>query len=535
MRSLALLALLATPAHADTTLATSHITAVTIYPYGAQVTRQIEITAPAGNHDILITDLPAAIDPSLIRLSSTDATIGTFALRTDRLPPRATPETPAQTAAKSAVKQAEAALRSAEAKIASINAEVEAQQAQITFLTGIKLDGAGSTADSLSAISTMIGTEVLTARLAALAAQGGLPAANDAVTKAQETLTKAQAALDALATADADYAALSVTLTTSGPAHLTLTHFVEDAAWAPVYDMTLDRLVPRLTIDRGVLVSQASGEDWSGVDLTLSTARPSDQSEPSTLYPDLKSIGDPAPPVALDSMAEGGMAEPTMAPAAMVSESRGVSATLAYQGDAVIYHYPTPVDLANGVENLRLALDQLTMTPKIAAYAVPRADQTAFIVASLTSDAREILLPGTAYLHRDGALTGSTQIGALAPGGKLDLGFGAIDGIKLTRDMPERAMGDRGVFTTSTQLEEKATLKVENLTGDAWPIHLIDQIPYSEQEDLQVTYTADPAPTTENLDGQRGILAWDFDLAAGAAKEVTLNSVLSWPQGKELQ
>ena len=285
MRILVLLALIATPALSDTLLATSHITAVTIYPQGAQVTRQIDITAAPGPHDILITDLPATLDPSLIRLSSPDARIGAFALRTDRLPPHAIPETSAQTAAKASVKQAEAALRIAEAKVAGINAEVEAQQAQITFLTAIKLDAAGSTADSLSAVSTMIGTEVLTARLAALAAQDNLPAANEVVTTATETLTKAQSALDALATADPDYAALSVTLTTTGPAHLTLTHFVENAAWAPVYDMKLDRKAPSLTIDRGVLVSQSSGEDWSGVDLTLSTAQPLDQSEPSTLDP----------------------------------------------------------------------------------------------------------------------------------------------------------------------------------------------------------------------------------------------------------
>ena len=243
------------------------------------------------------------------------------------------------------------------------------------FLTGIKLDGAGASADTLSAISTMIGTEVLTARLAALAAQTALPAANDAVTTAQEALTKAQAALDALATNAADYAALSVTITTTGPAHLTVSHFVEDAAWAPVYDMTLDRKAPSLTLDRGVLVSQSSGEDWSGVDLTLSTARPSDQSEPATLYPDLKSIADPQPPTPpADGAADA--AETLMEPAP-VTMSRGMTAGIAFQGDTVVYHYPTPVDLANGVENLRLALDQLTMTPKVAAYAVPRNDATA--------------------------------------------------------------------------------------------------------------------------------------------------------------
>jgi hypothetical protein len=61
---------------ADTVLATSHITAVTIYPQGAQVTREVTFTAPPGAHDLLITDLPAEIEPALIALQSTDATLG---------------------------------------------------------------------------------------------------------------------------------------------------------------------------------------------------------------------------------------------------------------------------------------------------------------------------------------------------------------------------------------------------------------------------------------------------------------------------
>jgi hypothetical protein len=123
----------------------------------------------------------------------------------------------------------------------------------------------------------------------------------------------------------------------------------------------------------------------------------------------------------------------------------------------------------------------------------------------------------------------------LAPGADTTLGFGAIEGLKLTRDMPQKAQGDRGIFTTSTQIEEKAVLKVENLTDEVWPVHLIDQVPYSEQEDLQITFTADPAPTARDVEGQRGILAWDFDIGPKQTKAVKLNSLITWPQGKVLQ
>src|SRR3989338_4677522 len=77
-------ALLPCPALADQILAASQVTAVTIYPQGAQVTREVTFTAPAGQHELLITDLPSATQPELIRLGSETAQLGAFSLRTDR-------------------------------------------------------------------------------------------------------------------------------------------------------------------------------------------------------------------------------------------------------------------------------------------------------------------------------------------------------------------------------------------------------------------------------------------------------------------
>jgi uncharacterized protein (TIGR02231 family) len=298
--------------------------------------------------------------------------------------------------------------------------------------------------------------------------------------------------------------------------------------------MSLDRRAGKVAVSRGVLVSQASGEDWAGVDLTLSTAQPSEQATPSEVYPELRSVADPAPPVAADTMVVGGMGEALAAPAPVVA-SKVEMAAMAYQGDTVVYHYPSAVDVADGVESLRLALDELTLPATVQARAVPRYDKTAFVLARVTNDGREILLPGMAYLYRDGALVGGVQIEALAPGAHTDLGFGAIDGIRLKRDMPERAVGDRGIISTSTQIEEKAVLQVENLTGEAWPVRVIDLVPYSEQEDLEISYTAEPAVSEADVDGKRGVLAWDFDLGAGEKKEISLDSVMSWPEGKVLQ
>ena len=169
------------------------------------------------------------------------------------------------------------------------------------------------------------------------------------------------------------------------------------------------------------------------------------------------------------------------------------------------------------------------------AWAVPRYDQTAFVMAKFVNDSGEILLPGQAFLLREGVLVGATSMGVVAPGAEAEIAFGAIEGIRLKREMPLRAEGDRGILSGSTQVEEKAVLQVENLTDESWPVRLVDLVPYSEQEELEISYTADPAPSEVDVDGQRGVLAWEFELAAGEKKAVQLEHVISWPEGKELQ
>jgi len=534
--SLALL-LTTAPLWAETIQASSRITAVTIYPQGAEVTREVTFTAAAGAHDLVITDLPLETEPTLLRLASTDTDLGAFALRTDRLPPSDLPETEATKAAKATVTQARAALSAAEASLAQVNAKVEAQNARIALLSGLKLDAAGQTAESLTAISDMVAAKVLEAREAAITAGADLPAATEAVTKAQEALTKAEEAEAALSQGAEDRAALTVAVTAKGgEGHVTVKHFVSEAAWRPVYDLRLDRKAGTVELDRGLLVTQYGGEDWTGVDLTLSTAQPGQQAQASTLWPELRQVVDPAAQAKVRGVyaSEDAMAEPLMAAAPAV-EARSMVAGVAFQGDTVTYHYPVPVDLANGVEDLRLGLDSQTLPATVLALAVPRYDQTAFLQAEITNAGAELLLPGTAFLYRDGMLTGQAELASLAPGDKAKLGFGAIPGLKLTRDMPQTMTGDRGVFTSSTERQEKAVLTIENLTDEAWKVRLMDQVPYSEQEDLKVSYEAEPAASEENPEGQRGLLAWDFDLGPKAVQDIALTTTLSWPEGKELQ
>ena len=171
----------------------------------------------------------------------------------------------------------------------------------------------------------------------------------------------------------------------------------------------------------------------------------------------------------------------------------------------------------------------------VEAVAVPRLDRTAFVTASFTNASDEPLLPGEAMLFREGVLVGSTWLDVIAPGVETDVGFGALETLRVKREMPKRAEGETGVFTSSNQRTESAVITVENTGDEAWPVRILDQVPYSEQDDLAIEMTAEPEPTETDVEGQRGILAWEFELAAGGKQTITLEHSLSWPEGMVLQ
>lgn len=537
MRLAFALTLFALPAFADTIPAPSKVDHVTLYNWGATVSRSVNFDAPAGVHQIIVPDLPYGTMADSLRVAGSDGlTIGAVSLSTDRLPATTDVKSPEVLAAEAKIDRLEGVLRDRDTAIATVRLRIDAANEQVGFLHNLAVGTDPLTPDTLEqlrALSQMVGTEVLAARAAALTAETEAQGLERDRVADQDALDQANQTLAALQNVGADYAALTLTVeSTGGPGQIVVTTQTDQASWYPVYDLRLTTgEVPALDIDRGVVIAQYSGEDWLGVDLTLSTARPSGQSSPSVLYPWLRQIVDQ---VVIDDMLQRGSAD---MPMATVAAAPTVSGGLDLQmlGQTVVYHYGSGVDIRNGVDALRLKLDSLAIVPTIRATAVPARDSVAYLVAAFSNTTAETILPGTAQLFLDGALTGSAQLPLVATGDKTELGFGPLDGLILTRTVPNREQGGAGIITSSNQIEELAVLKVENLTGKAWPLRVIDQVPYSEQTDLEISYSAEPPATITDLDDQRGILAWDMDIGVGETVEIKLNSRLNWPTDFTLQ
>lgn len=536
------LVLLPTALVAEDIPLTSDVGAVTLYPQGGTVMRQVPFSAPEGRSDLILTDLPRSTDLAGVRVTVEGATMGGVTARNDFVPPRDVGTDAAVKAAEAEVERREEALREAMARIQDIRLERDAAQARVDFLTQIGMGEGVAQLDvaALRDLARMIGEETLAARRAAQEAERRAEAAERDLKSLKEDLQKARQALIALVPEDEARAMLAIAISAEAPTEgmVTVTYTIADAGWRPVYDLRLDRASGQLVIDRGAFVTQTTGENWQNVALTLSTVRPSEQNAPSEIWPIQRWIVDedeeqPIPlaeasSVAADRQSESG--------AFMAASPKRTVAQAEFDGLSVTYDYPDPVNIASAADHVRVELGQLEMSADLVAQAVPLSDASAYLVAGVTNDANELILPSyEANFYLDGRFLGQRDIDLIPAGGEAKLSFGPIEGLRLTRTVLGRAEGDRGIISKSSELTETVRIDIENLTGESWPLRVLDRVPYSEQEDLRIEWSAQPSVSETDVDGQRGILAWELELAPGAEQSIMLKQSLKWPDGMVLR
>ena len=542
MRLPAILLVVIAPAAAlaDTIALTSSVARVTVYPQGATIEREVPFEVPAGQHDLILVDLPQDTDLATLRASVSGAEMGAVTTRRTAQPPRSDRQSAEIEAARAEVERREIALDAARADIARLRLAVEAAEAQTAFLAQLgQGDGlAAQDVDTLREMAVMIGDQTLAAREAAHDAARVAAAARRALQDQIDGLEDARQTLAALVPEDEDRAMLAVSITAADPTSgtLTVTYQTRNAGWAPVYDMTLQRDTGMLTIDRGAYLRQDTGENWRNVAVSLSTVRPSGQTRPSGIGPLLRRIGPPPQAIRKEMLGAtmDGMVMSEAAPPWQNTPSVE-TASAEFDGLSVRYDYAPTVSIASGADALRIALGTLETEAEIVARAVPLYDANAFLMAEFTNDTGEVILPGETHYYLGETYVGQTRGALIAAGAESEASFGPIDGLRLTRIILERQEGDRGLIRKSSDLTEAVRIEVENLTDRVWPMRVLDRVPYSEQEDLVIDWQADPTPTETDVDGQRGVMAWEFDLPGGASRTLMLDHAMQWPEDQVLK
>ncbi|MFT6457142.1 mucoidy inhibitor MuiA family protein [Pseudophaeobacter arcticus] len=548
--SLSLLSLLASSvaslAWADDITVNSRVAAVTVFPEMAEITRHAAFDLPAGQHRLILRNIPKSASMETLQIELSGATQTALLFREDGVPPRRADD-PEVLAAEAVIKEVEARIQAVRDEASRAQTEAVAAQTAIGFLEQLgRNEGlAEAGAEALRDITRMITSEADAAGKQTLEAQIRARAIEERLEGLQEELAQAEQELAAIDREDEDrlYLVVEVAVAEAGPASLELRYLTEgEVASLPSYEWHLSTgETPEVTLKRGFGLQQGTGENWENVALTISTLQPGEQGSPSELYALRRRIEDPRPEPKMrnQAVADYIAAEapaPMVEPVVVVEEASTPAWGADTSGPGVTYRFGYPVSLASGVDIVKLDMDALSTEVEVQAVAVPMRDDTAYRVAKTTNTFGEDLLPGYQVpMFVDGKLVTLVDFYGAAAGQEFQLGFGAIPGLQLTRTVLQKSEGERGMISRSNQQQEVVEISVENLTGETWPLRLLDRVPYSEQEELEITWSAQPSASEENVDKQRGILAWEFDLAPGADRLIRLETTLSWPEGKLLR
>lgn len=530
------MALAAGKARAADVAASSAVDAVTVYPDGASVTRIVSLDLPAGENSAVLKDFPLSLDPSSLRVegeAGAKLTIGAI----DAKPPRAAPPVN--------LPELDKRIETLKDERANLQGAIDAATARRKFAerfadtspAGIGDKGEARPIAEWRAAFAAVGEEIASADTAI----------RDAVRKQRE-LDREIARLEqdrAQKPPSRLEVRIELAAAAATKATLRVTYSVRNARWMPLYDARLDTGTkdrkPALELVRRAEITQATGEDWSNVALSVSTVRTARGGS----APDLNSliVQYPQPPRPAQSASGALMdnAKPLLrsAPAPQVAELLGgkadeQQATADVSGFQVVFKIPGRVSLgaSEGAKSLRVST--ATIAPDLAVRAAPVKNPTAFLEASFKQTEDAPLLPGRVAIYRDGVFVGRGQMAAAAKDETVRLGFGADDKIKIERTVLKRNEGSAGLIVTTSKTDERA-FKTNVRNGHDFPIRIAieDQLPVSENEEIQVEMLSSTTPpTATNIRDKRGVLEWAFEAKAGEVRDINFAWRIRWPKDK---
>ncbi|WP_371103065.1 DUF4139 domain-containing protein [Streptomyces sp. PU_AKi4] len=311
---------------------------------------------------------------------------------------------------------------------------------------------------------------------------------------------------------------LTVRAPAAGQAGLRLSHLTPCAVWRPAYRAVLDG--DSLTLDTDAIVWQRTGEDWSDVRLTLSTARSAGAAEPPRLGEDRLTLQERSAAerrtVHVD-LREEEVADLGPVP---VLGLPGVDDG----GEVRVLRSPAPVSVPADGRAHRVPLSSFTSPARSEYASSPELSPLVSQVVRCDNRSGHALLAGPVDLVRGSGFSGRGTLDFTAPGAPVELVFGSRDDHRVLRHT-EETRGTAGI-SQRTVLTRTVRLHLSRFSApgehDDRTVVVRERVPVSEVSAVEVRLRREdcsPAPDAVDADG---IVRWDIPLAPGGRRTVTL-------------
>jgi uncharacterized protein (TIGR02231 family) len=523
----------------------TQITNVTVYTDRALVTRRGTIQLAGTERALILTQLPTTLDPESVRVNGKGKMpVRLLGVTTDR---QYTTESSIDRVAH-LVEQIE----QLEADRRRVQSQVNTIAMQSSFVDGLRQKAEISFARNLA--SHKIGLEETLNFLNFMGIKNSEYAfATEDLQYQQRQIEKELTALrlqlrEVQTPNSKESFQLTVTIEPSGAGEfqLEVVYIVNRASWLPLYDLRVQSAGKMIQINYLAEISQTTGEDWSNVNLILSTAKPGLGTIPPKLDPwyldipnlpqadwtatELRRRVDFASPASAPMAGGSGFADESDL-LAMKYDADTAVAEVSQQGSVVTFKLDSRGNIPSDGNPHKASILYDRFPCKLEYVAMPRLLSFAYLQAKAEniSDGAT-LLPGKANIFRDDMFVGTTTLTNIAPGQEFKLNLGIDEGIKIDRELVERQV-DKKFIGGNRRITCAYRINVTNLLTTASQIQIDDQIPHSRNEQVKVKMIK-IKPQIQL--GELSKLTWELELPAHSSTEISYQFSIEHPENIQI-
>jgi len=509
-----LVALGLTPAQA----ANSSIEQVTVYQGLASVTRSLPITG-SGEQIVIFSCLSPYMDKESLSVQAVgNINVGEISIE------ELTGEQAAQ-----CQYQVDAKVQTQQNTLASINAELEAARLAKAYLQNL------TTVTQVNTDGT-IANNVRDIEMQATSLNQRILEIGQRQARAQDALNQLMAG--SVTSTSNNVTQVSVRTASRSPSTLKLHYQVQGAGWEPTYQARLNTNSEQLNITASAIIAQQTGENWTNVPVTLSTANPNQSATGRlphvprlSLYEENQNVQYVPPmadntPVVMVSAREG------YSDAAAGSPLPNFTVSSQNKNGIIEYRLPQLVSISSGGRRVRTVIGEQSGSSKLWVRSTPSVETAAYWYASapfLTSD----WVDGSLQLYRDGNYVGQSRYNyrMLKEQG---ISFGRDPSMMVKELVNEDKQSEKGVLSRTQTLTTTNAYQFTNQHNRPVRLQVLGSEPISRDDSLKVTVTHTPPVTERNWNDNQGMVAWEFDLPSKQSQVIRSTSQISYPANKVL-
>ena len=529
----------------------STLTEATVYTNRAKLTRVAKISLPKGEHKIIISGLSSRIFTDSLRAKGTAIGKVTLGAVTYKSVTQAELIKPRE-------KELNDQLVALQDKKKLVHAEKAALQIQKTFLENIgksviQKENEDITRLDLNPESWKTASSMMHAQIVNNLKQSLTLDQNMRDLTKQEAQIRAE--LSKLRTGQRSTLEVSIPVEATSATTLTLNldYQIPNASWTPLYDARLSTKDENLDLILYGSVHQNTGEDWTDIKLTLSTAQPHRGTGQPDLGPKWVYLASPNITMGaargriseMKSNAYGGampMASSEMDSLMEADFAREESvveikqAQINTEGFVSEYIIPGPSSVLADGSKSKLLIGTFKTETSLYTEIKPQLSNQAYLVSQSTLLGDAPILPGRINLFRDDAYVGQSHTPLLRPGQKKNLAFGIDDNVSVTRRALKDEKSEEGLIDVDRVLERHFLTEIVNLHKEPVKIVVLQNTPVSQDEDIEVSIlkTVTTQSYKKDFDKIKGLMRWNATLAPKEQKDIKLGWRVVWPKDKTL-